>query len=144
MADILYLKYFPRLHANNHSVTSPCTYKYNCIAWAADSQDKPWWPEEKGYWPENAQRERTLEAFTEMFNGLGYEECPSEELEDGYEKVAIYARSDMKPTHAARQLANGQWTSKLGPLQDVQHEKAGNVNCDVYGTPVRFMQRFRK
>lgn len=78
-----------------------------------------------------------------MFKGLGYEECADADLNDGYEKVVIFADAEMKPTHAARQLPDGQWTSKLGSLQDIAHAKVENLNGDAYGAPVRFMQRPR-
>ena len=46
---------------------------------------------------------------------------------------AIYARSGI-PTHASRQLSNGNWTSKLGQSEDIEHTLAalaGSVYGDV-------------
>jgi hypothetical protein len=49
-------------------------------------------------------------------------EAQGRELEHGVEKVAIYVDCDGVPTHAARQLADGTWTSKLGEWEDIQHD----------------------
>jgi hypothetical protein len=55
-----------------------------------------------------------MSAFIQAYKSLGYELCDNSELEAGFEKIAIYATSDGEPTHAARQLSVGLWTSKLG------------------------------
>lgn len=66
-------------------------------------------------------------------------------MEEGYEKVALFARHDdegrIAPTHAAKQLADGRWTSKLGALEDIEHMEPEDVNGPLYGTPIRFMRR---
>lgn len=46
----------------------------------------------------------------------------SYDLEAGIEKIAIYVDANGVPTHAARQLADGTWTSKLGEWEDIQHK----------------------
>ncbi len=50
-------------------------------------------------------------------------------FEEGFQKIAIHVDNYNKPTHAARQLQTGEWTSKLGDnyvdtrgLHDVEHE----------------------
>jgi hypothetical protein len=86
-------------------------------------------------------REVTLVAFVEAFRVLGYEECDDGSLEDGYQKIAIFADDAGNPTHAARQLPNGEWTSKLGQLEDIVHATVDDVNGPTYGTPVEFMRR---
>jgi hypothetical protein len=108
--------YFPKLQRSRYCITSPASIDYNCIAWAAGQQDVWWWPDSMGvgYWPAGVLREETIEAFVLAFQSLGYAVCDSDELELGFEKVAIYAIAEDVPTHAARQLSNGKWTSKLG------------------------------
>ena len=63
----------------------------------------------------------------------------------GYKKIVLFARQDdfkgLVPTHAARQLENGQWTSKLGQCEDIMHVDVENVSCPCYGKPVLFMRR---
>ena len=59
-------------------------------------------------------REETLTAFEQAFVSLGYTGCAEEAAEVGFEKIAVFADQDGLPTHAARQLIGGRWTSKLG------------------------------
>ncbi len=104
--------------------TSPQTIDYNCIAWAAEDVSQWWWPDKmlNGYWPEEVAREETLDAFIAVCGLLGYQVCDDSKLEVGYRKIAIYIDANGKPTHAARQLDNGNWTSKLGPSFDIEHD----------------------
>ncbi len=120
-------------------VTNPATKEYNCIAWAAGDDKRFWWPL-GGYWPPVVPRQVSLESFIKVFNNLGYEKCDNGDLESGYRKIVIYAQSDGIPTHAARQLDNGKWTSKLGKAEDVEHD--GLVLPIIsYGLPVLFLRR---
>jgi hypothetical protein len=66
--------------------------------------------------------------------------CLCHALEVGFEKIALYATPDGEPTHAARQLLNGKWTSKLGRWQDIEHELDGLVG-ELYGTVRRILKR---
>lgn len=52
---------------------------------------------------------------------MGYERCENATLESGFKKIALYVDNSEQVTHAARQLANGDWTSKLGKLYDIKH-----------------------
>jgi hypothetical protein len=109
--------------------TSPPTTAYNCIAWAASDDERWWWPDPlfQFYWPPTVSREETLEAFLAAYGTLGYSRCDGDELEPGFIKVAIYIGANGKPTHAARQLPTGRWTSKLGRLEDVDHDSLEEV-----------------
>ena len=137
--------HLPNLDSENHCVTSPSRNRYNCIAWAAGSNTQWWWPQKYGFWPPGVLREVTLRAFSAAFTTLGYDECQDDTLEIGYEKVALFAKLDdsgvLLPTHAAKQLCDGQWTSKLGPLEDIEHKKVEDVSGPRYGTPAMFMRR---
>jgi hypothetical protein len=96
------------------------------------------------YWPPGAPQEVTVSAFLKAFETVGCAQCKDGKLDKGFEKVALYARktaSGLIPTHASRQLPNGTWTSKLGPLQDVEHNKSVHVNGPVYGGVVHYMKR---
>lgn len=130
----------PNLTSSNFRITSPTKNRYNCIAWAAGCNQRWWWPTSQGYWPEGVAKEETIEAFADAFAALGYKKCNDASSEDGFEKVAIYAKGP-HPTHAARQLSNGKWTSKLGPLEDIEHSKPDDVGGPVYGVAVLFMKR---
>jgi hypothetical protein len=128
---------FPKLAETNFAVTSQPTTDYNCIAWAAGFQDHWWWPGR--HWPAEIPAVETRLAFIKAFRTLGYEECETPDLEAGYEKVCFYEKMG-KPTHAARQLANGLWTSKLGLSHDISHELEG-LRGNRYGKPAVYMRR---
>jgi hypothetical protein len=137
---------FPNLtygKTGNHKITSVSTLRYNCIGWAADDPERWWWPNEDAFWPLDLPERVTINDFILAFESLGYRLCADGSLEDGCEKIALYARIYGNPTHAARQLANGKWTSKLGPFEDIQHESPDDVNGPVYGSPACFMKRAR-
>lgn len=91
-----------------------------------------------GYWPDPLA-ENHLSSFQSAFEGLGFEVCEDGALEAGFEKVAIYALHG-QPKHAARQTADGNWTSKLGNEWDIWHEQDA-LNGPVYGEPVLFLKR---
>lgn len=172
MPRLLHLEaWFPKLAAAGYKKTSertgfpPQAGAYNCIAWAAGDPGSArwWWPAPDSYWPPWAKlREPTVECFVITFRRLGYRVCHSSRPEFAYEKVALYAihRSygaarppeswrDMQgwvPTHMARQLGDGAWTSKCGPCEDITHftldalESYGSPS-NSYGCPVVYMKR---
>lgn len=133
---------FPHIVDSGYSISSPESSEYNCIAWAAEDTEKFWWPDNLNisYWPLEIPREETTEAFVRAFEMLGYSCCEDASCEEGYEKIAIYADSSSKPTHMARQLNSGHWTSKLGELEDVEHDLDAFKNSD-YGDVHMIMKR---
>ena len=139
---------FPKLSSANHKITSPSTTQYNCIAWAADQTNRTWWPQSYRYWPPGVTRESTLDAFQEAFATLGYEQCEDASPEKHHEKIALYAirkaSGRLAPTHAARQLPDGRWTSKLGDCEDIEHESLEDLVGPCYGEPVLFLRRRRR
>jgi hypothetical protein len=128
---------FPRLTAENHRVTSPETTDYNCVTWSAGDPGR-WW-EPGVYWPVPAESYGP-EALEQAFRSLGYEPCSDGSTEGGFEKVALYSAGQFY-THAARQLPTGKWTSKLGRLEDIEHDTPEDVAGGVYGEVFRFMKR---
>lgn len=137
-------KIFPNLLIQGYSITSTATPEYNCIAWAADDDEVWWWPDSMNtaYWPPQIQREETIEAFIQAYETLGYVQCGTPDYEEGFEKIAIYEK-DGKPTHAARQLSIGRWTSKLGELEDIGHHALEGLHGQAYGTVAAFMKRVK-
>jgi hypothetical protein len=61
-------------------------------------------------------------------------------LEDGYEKVALYGNTFLY-SHAARQLPNGKWSSKLGRSEDIEHDTPDDVAGGLYGEVHQYMKR---
>lgn len=132
---------------SNHRLTSWSTSRYNCIAWAAGDPLRPWWPQSyNAFWPPTAINDLTLPAFISAFATRGYECCIDGSLDPGLEKIAIYAWPNMEPQHAARQLPDGTWTSKMGSAYwpDIRHDTVDVVSGQAYGTPVCYMQRERR
>jgi hypothetical protein len=134
---------FPHLIGEGFTETSPAAADYNCIAWAAGPTDVWWWPDplEVYHWPQGVPRVETLEAFYQAFESLGYVRGEDGHLEAGFEKIALYVL-DGKPTHAARQLSDGNWTSKLGKWIDITHTLYG-LEGPAYGQVAGFLKRPR-
>lgn len=140
---------FEKLRASNYEGKSPVDFNYNCIAWAMGKKDSRWWPATIGgyRWPKKLPRqnpgEETLSNFASAFRLLRYKPCPVKNysLEKGFEKVAIYVKGNDNPTHAARQLPSGIWTSKIGDEEDIEHATPTVLEGAVYGTVVLVMKR---
>lgn len=134
---------FPNLMPDGGVERSPQTPQcdYNCIAFAADEQDRVWWPGDPDcYWP-LSDGDVTLKNFENAFRSLGYRVCSHALLEPGFEKIAFYVAGG-NPTHAAKQLPDGRWKSKLGvDWEDVEHNTLRGVESALYGKAVRFMKK---
>ena len=134
--------YFPDVADWGYVVTSD-TCDYNCIAWAAGDDTRQWWPspdEGSAYWPSEAPRALSVDAFAAAYATLGYVACAEEEHEVGFEKIALFADASGEPTHAARQLDKTDWTSKVGRLQDIRHPLRA-LEGERYGRMVQLMKR---
>lgn len=130
---------FARLTASCYRSTGPSDIRYNCVAWAAGDTQHWWQP--GIHWPVPASRDDFgVGALEKAFLALGYEACPDESLEQGFEKVAIYAFGFFY-THAARQLPNGKWTSKLGKAENIEHDSPEDVAGGICGEVLQFMRR---
>ena len=137
---------FPNLQPNDYQVTSPATPRYNCIAWAAGKNDTWWWPPggfNGYYWPPDVEKDGSIESFVKAFERLGYQVCDSADVEPDVDKVAIYADASGAPTHAARQLESGLWSSKLGKAQDIEHNTLTTLEGGLYGHVARVLKRPR-
>lgn len=74
------------------------------------------------------------------YEALGYSVCKDPAYEINFEKIAIFADAAGKPTHAARQLHSGKWTSKLGNSEDIEHA-LGGISGSKYGVVAVIMKR---
>jgi hypothetical protein len=133
---------FKHITEFNSSPTSSETDEYNCIAWACGRDDVWCWPdaEEQYFWPVS-HRKRSVDAFEEFFSSIGYSRCTDATKEDGFLKIVLYVDKEGLPTHAARQLITGKWTSKLGREIDIEHDSPEILNGSVYGNAKIFMKR---
>lgn len=141
LADAWIRHHFPNLRNGQYKITSQNTEDYNCLAWAAGEADRKWDPTEPShYWPEGVERSQRLAAFIAAYETCRYEQCTDGQVEQGYEKIAIYGNA-RGCQHAARQLDNGAWTSKLGDGWDIEHQTIEGVENNAYGKVVAFMRR---
>lgn len=130
---------FPQLTDANSRVTSPRNVEYNCIAWAMNDAVR-WW--EPGlFWPRDIEPgEFGITVLVALFRDHGFVDCDGPDWEPGFEKVALYG-NNLFYTHAARQLSNGKWTSKLGKWEDIEHDSPEDVAGGIYGEVLQFMKR---
>jgi len=143
-------KEFPglkRLGFGVKDVTSRKTTLYNCIAYAAKDESRPWWPMRQRpgmryyFWPDHLKRVSTVSNFLLAFQWLGFEVCASGEHEAGYEKVALYVNENDEPKHMARELGDGVWYSKLGDEQDIRQHTLTAIENDRYGTAAYYLRK---
>ena len=137
------MRRFPNLKAGCFRIASQPTLQYNCIAWAAGTNERWWEPLRWAYWPPGLVKSGgTVRHLVLAFEAVGFLTCANGDVELGFEKVAIYSDGEGY-THAARQLENGRWASKLGDLEDIEHNSLNDVAGGDYGAVVGFMRRPR-
>ena len=133
---------FPKLIGTVFSVTSPVTKEYNCIAWAVGDTERWWSNRPQYYWPVDAPRGSNVGCLVDAYRSLRFDRCDEDAVEEGFDKVAVYwNHNDGRWTHAARQLPNGCWTSKLGRFEDIQHEHPKHLEGPSYGSVYCYMKR---
>jgi len=124
---------FPAL-GPDYEVVGPGTSSYNCIAWSLhDTHD---W-----VWPGN-----TLKAFDQLNTKHGFQKMPKMDfrVQPGVEKIVLYGKvvnGRTVPTHQARQMADGTWTSKLGKMAVIRHATPDSLDGPDYGHPVAVYSR---
>ncbi|MCI1267915.1 MAG: hypothetical protein LKG19_15170 [Saprospiraceae bacterium] len=133
---------FPNSQIEQFLITSPQTSSYNCIAWAFGDDSKWYWPDNSNiyFWPSNIPRQETLNSFIMLFESIGYTRTNNGDSEPDFEKIAIYGDRFSNPTHAARQMQDGLWTSKLGQYFDVTHT-IFSLSNGSYGNVLVYMKR---
>jgi hypothetical protein len=130
---------FPNISNVLSKKTSEKSERYNCIAWAFEDTRKVWWPSRRTYWPLNILGLTVSSAFESWFKSDGWEECENADFEPGFKKIALYGLGG-QPTHAARQLPTGLWTSKLGQDIDLSHT-LNDLIGPQYGAPMKFYRK---
>jgi hypothetical protein len=136
-------RHFPGLVPGAYKVTSPSDPQYNCAGWAAGETHRWWDPTSGGgyYWPAGVAQDQSVAALIAVFATLQYQPCSDPRLEPEAEKLAIYADAQGLPTHVARQLLSGAWTSKLGGSEDVEHATLAALEGGLYGKVVQCLRR---
>jgi hypothetical protein len=123
---------FPTLARDGYKITSPRDDTHNCVGWIARDLGQWWEPcLDGGTWFREVS-EADLDAgdlaeYLALFREWGFEECGDGELVDGVEKIAVYA-AESEFAHVAYQRVDGEWSSKLGKLNDVRHECVASLS----------------
>lgn len=130
---------FPNAAADGYVPHSlPDTF-YNCIAFAAGVISEWWQP--KFVWPEELdENDESMDALVRMYRLKGFVLCEDGQFESGYEKIALYGEPD-DYQHAAKQLPDGRWASKLGKGEDIIHPRPETVAGGLYGSVLKYMKR---
>ena len=127
---------FPTLRGRAYRITSQNNDRYNCVAWVVRDTGSWWEPAVDGlYWPhdidpDDLDPDQDLPEYVRVFRELGFAECDDDRLEEGVEKIAIFA-AGLAFEHVAYQAPDGEWSSKMGPYNDIRHE----LLEDLIGNP---------
>jgi hypothetical protein len=137
-------RFIPALRTADYDAQSPRNKGYNCFAWAARDSSRCWDPPglaDWTYWPEGVPTWESLNSYQRAYATVGFETCGDGQLEPNVEKIAIFVDDDGTPIHAARQLPNGRWTSKLGKGIDIEHDFNALEGDPAIGSLGCFMRR---
>jgi hypothetical protein len=131
-------------HLGNWVQTSDATNTYNCVSYAA-GDDTRWWdplPPGHYYWPDGVGvgLAYSLERYIALYEHLGYTACQDGSLDPDKDKIVLYANQSGYFEHAARQLPDGKWTSKMDIDEDITHDTPRSLAGSRYGEPVLFME----
>jgi hypothetical protein len=131
-------KAFPHL-GEQYEVLGPATRLYNCVAWTVGVTNQWVWPAKPGKKP-------TVRDFDELYRRHGYRRVKglNFDLQPGHDKIVLYGKRSGKvwePTHGARQLADGSWSSKLGLLPLIRHLEPEDLGGASYGVPIAVYTR---
>lgn len=131
---------FPRLNGD-YQVLEPAGRNYNCVAHTLGITNR-WIDPVTG--PANAP----LAPMDRLYGQHGYQRLPALDLTPvpGVQKVVLYATaarngSISQVTHAALQLPDGTFASKLGPLALIRHGTPQALVGPAYGAPVAVYAR---
>lgn len=133
---------FPRL-GDDYEILAPASSEYNCISWSLGVTDR--W-----IWPVQARSSIFFSDFDDLYTRHGYRRLSTlafDQLAD-HDKVVLYAKVNasgvLEPTHAARQEADGSWTSKVGKMPLIRHLHPRDLEGGTYGEPYAVYVRARK
>lgn len=126
---------FPLL-GNNFAVVSNSSARYNCIAHSLGIHNR--WID-----PQTGPAGKRLAPMDRLYAARGYHRAAGLDFgrRQGQQKVVVYAVRDAsgkitRVTHAALQMPDGTWTSKLGQLPLIRHASPQALAGPEYGVPV--------
>lgn len=137
-------KFYPNLFVDSYHKTSEETKDYNCVAWILGKQDESvdlCLDDEGEPIPDFDPTPAPYIEYFKKFGFILYEEAG---LIEGIEKIALYQGREDYFEHVAKQLPNGNWTSKVGEFEDIEHYTLEALNNPTnYGHPTIIMGRKR-
>ncbi len=128
---------WPRLR-DEFTVIGQPTRAYNCIAWSIGVTDRWMWPGPR------------VADFDALYAKSGFTRIGRLDYgwKAGEDKIVLYAT--LQPdgrvkacTHAARQMADGSWTNKLGAMALIRVATPDHLDGPTYGSPVAVYVRRR-
>jgi hypothetical protein len=125
---------FPQLMSNFEVLAAP-TRVYNCIANSLGYHDR--WVN-----PITSSGSNKLAGMDQLYAAQGYQRMSTLDysLRAGYQKVVVYAKVTngviTEVTHAAIQMSDGAWSSKLGQNALIKHVLPDDLAGGLYGIPV--------
>ena len=137
---------FPGLRGTPWAIKSRKTKRYNCFAWAAREKHRRWDFAKGAYWPPGVHRLSGIAYLVGAYLAEGFSVCHQaacQKYDSTSDSIVLYERNRIG-THAARLLANGRWSSKLGDIEDVQHQTPEALSGTRYGGPIVYMKRKRQ
>jgi hypothetical protein len=133
----------PRLIEGQFRETSPARNRCNCFGWVVQDEERPWYPRgepDRSFWPDGVRDDFTVEAYATR----GFSPCENGDMETDLEKIALYVDEDGEPSHAALQLHDGRWSSKMGTWEDIEHPDTACLEGGTYGVVALYLQRSRR
>ena len=126
---------FPRLKQTQYDILRTSAKTYNCIGWALGTSTEWVWPG------------TSVADFDRLTAAFGYHRIQALDfrLDPGLKKIVLYGKpvnGKWEPTHMAKQMPDGTWTSKLGKLPLIWHLQPSDLNGTSYGKPIAvYVQR---
>jgi hypothetical protein len=132
---------FPNL-GKEWEILAPATPKYNCISHTIGVYHRWEWPHKPG-------KDATVADFDQLYGKYGYRRISTLDysFDPRVQKIVLYGvqkGGTWAPTHGARMLADGTWTSKLGKGPLIRHKTPDSVNGEGYGRPIAVYIRVKR
>lgn len=144
-----YKKLFPLLN-DYELINNSESDNYNCISHTLGIKDKWSWSYDKNeiyeydydhYWP--VRCELTKESFDDFYEYHGFEKIKLLDFSYNpkYTKVVLYTNNGV-PTHAAIQINEFFWESKIGMFGILRHDLF-EIENDVYGEVTQIYRKLK-
>jgi hypothetical protein len=136
-----YRKLFPLL-TDYELIPNSESMEYNCISHTLNINNDISWPfDNNNYWP--VSRDLTKESFDKFYEFHGFEKMNLLDFsyDPKYIKVALYTNKGI-PTHAAIQVDEFFWESKIGELGIIKHDLF-EIEDNVYGEVTQIYRKLK-